>query len=153
MAYCTQQDLENALGVQLVRAVYDDDNDGEVDAAPIAACLEYATAECDSFLRGTYAVPFTATPFPAELRYAALDFACAYTARRRPELAHTLGTDPFKQFYDAATAKMKRFDASEQRLPAASGTPDNIGGYVRSSYDDTADEDAPARSFDDMGDY
>ena len=33
------------------------------------------------------------------------------------------------------------------------GTPANIDGYVRASLDDTSPDDAPARSFDDMGDY
>jgi len=151
MAYCSQQDLENAFGRALVVAIYDDNNDGVPETAAVAACLAYADAECNSFLRGTYKLPITSVP--DELKFAALDFACAYSARRRPELAHTLGSDPFKQFYDAAVSKMKRYDSSEQRLGTAAGEPTNIDGYIRSSYDETAASDAPARAFDDFGDY
>ncbi len=151
MAYTSQEDLENALGVQLVRAVYDDDNDGAVDAGPMAACLAYADAECDSFLRGAYNATFPITDVPAALQFAALDFACAYTARRRPELAHTLGSDPFKQFYDAAAAKMKRYVTYEQRLPATVGATEPLATVTTAT--GLAATVEPVRVFDDMGDF
>lgn len=166
VVYVTRADLENALGVNLVRAIYDDDNDGDPEPAALAACFEYASAECDSFLRGTYTFPID--PIPSALKYAALDFACAYTARRRPELAHSLGSDPFKSFYDAAVAKMKRFDNSEQRFPPENGVPVNIDGFVGDSTGtsngsgidglhqagvDANGECLPARVFDKMGDF
>ncbi len=170
VVYVTQADLENALGVQLVRAVYDDDNDGDPEPAALAACFAYATSECNSFLRGSYTLPILA--LTDELMFAALDFACAYTARRRPELTHTLGVNAFKDFYDAAVAKMKRYDNAEQRLsPEAAGNPSNIDGYQntptngdgsssgvdglhQAGVDGLTNADgSPARVFDRMGDF
>jgi|GEM_PF-3694587 len=153
MPYISQQDLENALGASLVTAIFDDDNDGAPETAAITACLAYGDAECNSFLRGVYgaSVPFTSPP--DEVKFAALDFCCAYAARRRPELAHTLGANPFKDFYDAAVAKMKRYASVQQRLPATAGTPAGLGGVARPSPACGVSGEERPRVFDDMGEF
>lgn len=64
MPYFTQADLENALGVQIVKAIFDDDNDGVADAAPVAACCAYGSAECDSFCGGNTPSASRSAPSP-----------------------------------------------------------------------------------------
>lgn len=153
MAYFTQTDLENALGVQIVKAIFDDDNDGVADAAPVAACCAYGSAECDSFLRGQYAVSFPISPVPDELKFAAVDFGCAYAARRRPDLTRAMGEQPWTMFRQAAIEKMKQFAVSLQRLPPSVGTPANVGAQVRTGDAARPELPSPPRVFDDMGDF
>ena len=134
MAYIAQSDLENALGKSIVKAIFDDDGDGAPEPAAIAACCDYASSECDSFLRGQYGVTFPISSPPAELKFAAVDFACAYAARRRPDVVRAMGEKSWTDFREAAVEKMKRFAASLQRLPPTVATPSNVGG---STSDDT----------------
>jgi len=128
--YSSQADLENALGTNTVKAIFDDNLDGVVDIAPMAACLDYGTAECDSFLRGNYDVTFPIDPVPNELRFAAVDFCCAYATRRRPDVTRAMGEEAWKTFREAAIEKMKRFASALQRLPPTTGTPANVGGHI-----------------------
>ena len=153
MAYCNQTDLENALGIQIIKSIFDDDMDGVADAAPIAACLAYGAAECDSFLRGIYDITFPITPVPDELKFAAVDFCCMYAMRRRPDIVKVMGEQPWTVFRDSAVEKMKRYAKSMQRLPDTTGTPKNVGAEVRSG--DPAAPDLPdqPRLFQDMGDF
>ncbi len=132
-SYCSQADLEDAMGVQIVLAVYDDDGDGVVDTRPMQACLRYARVECNSFLRGMYAtIPFSdPATTPEEIRNAAIDFACAFTARRRPDLMRSMNERSWKDFYDAAIAKMKNYRSATQELPRdTAGTAANVGGQT-----------------------
>lgn len=153
MAYNTQTDLENALGVQTVKAIFDDDLDGLADAAPIAACLAYGDAEANSFLAGVYDVELPFSSAPTAIKYAALDFCCAYAMRRRPDIVKAMGESPWTTFADAAVEKMRRFVKAEQRIPAASGTPENVGGEVRTGDADNPTMPTPARTFQNMGDF
>lgn len=129
-AYFAQADLENALGIPVVKAIFDDNQDGDADGAPIAACIAASSAECDSFLRGTYAVTFPISPVPDELKYAAVDFGCAYATRRRPDLVQAMGEKPWTSFREAAIEKMKAYASGLERLPATTATPANVGGVV-----------------------
>ena len=130
MPYFAQADLENALGKNTVAAIFDDDGDTVADAAPVAACLAYGTSECDSFLRANYAVTFPINPVPDELKFAAVDFGCAYAVRRRPDVTRAMGEKSWDAFRDAAIEKMKRFADSMQRLPDTVAAPANVGGFT-----------------------
>jgi phage gp36-like protein len=152
MAYSSQTDLENALGVNIVKAIFDDNLDGVVDVAPMAACLAYGDAECNSFLRGTYDATFPIDPVPDELKFAAVDFCCAYAARRRPDLTRAMGEAPWTTFREAAVEKMKLFIKSTQRLPPTVAVPSNVGAEIVAPID-TATNEVRARTFDDFGDF
>jgi phage gp36-like protein len=159
--YCSQADLEDALGLQIVRSAYDDDADGVADPRPIKACLDYATAECDSYLVGRYEGVFPITVkanVPAELKFAAVDFACAYTARRRPDLMRAASEQPWTVFYESAMKKMERYRAAIERLPVTTGTPLNEGATVTA--DDASVQEAidagditTQQHWGDMGDF
>ena len=136
MGYFTQTDLENALSVPIVKAVYDDDRDNVVDAGPIAACIAYGTAQCDSFLRkvglapggGTLTLPMSSPP--DEVKFAALDFGIAYSIRRRPDITKASGEQPWTIFYDQAVEQMKRYVSSMQMVTATAMTHATVGGSI-----------------------
>lgn len=133
MAYITQADLENALGVNVLQAIFDDDGDGVVDTKPITACLGYASAQVDAFLVGTYDITLPIASPPDVVKYAAVDFACAYATRRRPDVVRAMGEKSWSDFNDAAVANMKMFASALKRLPKATATPSNVGGQSLSA--------------------
>lgn len=129
MAYITQADIENALGVNVVQAVFDDNIDGIVDAAPMTACLAYASAQVDAFLAGNYAITLPIASPPDVVKFAAVDFACAYAVRRKPDVVRAMSEKSWTDFRDAALANMKLFASGLERLPTATATaPANVGG-------------------------
>ena len=137
MGYFTQTDLENALSTSTVKAVYDDDRDGTVDAGPIAACIAYGTAQCDSFLRkigttpgGTSAIVLPLSTVPDEVKFASLDFGIAYTIRRRPDIVKASGEQPWTVFYEQAVEQMKRYVASMQMVSATAMSHATVGGSI-----------------------
>ncbi len=153
MAYCDQTDLQNALGINIIKSIFDDDMDGVADAAPVAACLAYGTAECDSYLRGVYETTFPISPVPDELKFIALDFCCVYAMRRRPDVVKAMGEQPWTAFQTAAVEKMKRFVKSMQRLPPTVAEPANVGAEVRSGDPQAPDLPEQPRVWQDMGDF
>jgi phage gp36-like protein len=128
MAYITQADLENALGVNVVLAIFDDNADGVVGAAPIAACVAYASAQVDAFLAGTYAITLPIASPPDVVKFAAVDFACAYAMRRRPDIVRAMSEKSWSDFHEAAVSNMKLYASALERLPVATGAPANVGG-------------------------
>ncbi len=145
--YFTQTDLENAISVGAVKGAYDDDKDGTPDPGPIAACIAFGNAECNSFLRNVLVTgsgaPLTLplVTVPDEVKFAALDFGIAYSIRRRPDIAKAMGEQPWTAFYDVAVAKMKRYCESIQRVPPTVGTHATVGGALLSP--ETDENDAP----------
>ena len=136
MSYFTQTDLENALSIPIVKGIYDDDRNGTADTAPIAACIAYGTAQCDSFLRkvglapggGTLTLPLS--PVPDEVKFAALDFGIAYSIRRRPDIVKATGEQPWTVFYEQANEQMKRYVSSMQMVSATAMTHATVGGSI-----------------------
>ena len=152
MPRASRLDLENALGKALVTQIFDDDNDGVIEDGAMQACLEYGDSEVDSFIYGQYSGQWPiASDLPA-LKFAAIDFCCAYAARRRPELARSLGSEPWKGCHGAAVEKMTRFLKGQQRLPAPAPAPANVTSVVKVGGAIQPD-DLPDRVFDDMGDF
>ncbi len=158
--YFSQTDLENALSVSVVKAAFDDDHDGVVDTGPMAACIAYGNAECNSFLRNVFvggaAIELPLSTVPDEVKFAALEFGIAYTMRRRPDVVKAMNEQPWNTFYDAAIAKMKRYCESVQRMPTTVGTHATVGGTVLNpdSDADGVEEELPTEGrWADMGDF
>lgn len=133
MAYIAEADLWNALGKPLIVAIFDDNNDGIAEPAAIASCLAYASAEVDAFLVGTYDVTLPLTTVPDVVKFAAIDFACAYATRRRPDIVRAMGEESWTTFRDAAVDKMKLYARSFERLPETIAKPANVGGVSLST--------------------
>lgn len=154
--YFKREDLEDALGKQTVTAIFDEDNSGQSAERAIDACRAYGTSECNSFLRTTHSedsLPATEADVPDELKFAALDFGCAYAMRRRPELVRAMNEESWTTFRDSALEKMKRYQATLQRLPRDVSVPANVGGAVVRTTSEASAEDAPTRRWDNMGDF
>lgn len=150
MSYLKLTDLENALSKSIVASAYDDDHDGTPDAAPIQACIDYAVSQCNSFLRNTFtengtAIELPLTIVPDEVKFAAIDFAIAYSIRRRPDIIKAITSEPWPTYYKHAKEQMERYCASQQRLPAEVGTPATAGGALLNpdTDDDGAEQAAP----------
>jgi hypothetical protein len=160
--YFDQDDIEDAISVNTVLAAYDDDQDGEVDTRPMAACIAYGNAECNSFLRNVLmasssggAATLPLTTVPDEVKFAALDFGIAYTIRRRPDIAKAMGEKPWTDFYDYAVAKMKRYCESLQRMPSTAGIHATAGATVLVPESDVDSDDEPDQEsrWSDLGDF
>ena len=151
MAYINQDDIEHALGVSLVKSIFDDDNDGIADADPVTACIEYACAQVDAFLAGTYQITLPIASPPNVVKFAAVDYACAYAARRRPEILRAINERSWTDYRDAAIDNMKMFAMSLQRLPAETATPTNVGAVVIDEMDRIVSADVDGDS--EMGDF
>lgn len=129
-AYISKADLDNALGVNIIIGIFDDDNDGNVDQEPLNACLNFASAQVDGFLAGTYDIALPIASPPTIVKVAAIDFACAYATRRRPDVVRAMGEEPWTKFQDMAERSMKQFASALKRLPSASGAPSNVGSLT-----------------------
>jgi phage gp36-like protein len=130
MPYIVQADLENALGSHVVKTLFCDDNSEVVNVAALAACLAYASAQVDAFLAGNYAITLPIASPPDIVKFAAVDFACAYAVRRRPEIMSAMGAKSWTDFHDAALANMKLYSTGLARLPVATAaSPANVGGF------------------------
>jgi phage gp36-like protein len=131
MAYVSQTDLENALGRNTIAAVFDDDGDGVPEQEAIDAACESASAEVDAVLIGTYSVTLPLVNPPAIVKFAAVDFACAYAARRRPDIVRAMSEKSWTDFRAAALDKMKMIASAFERLPkTTAAAPSNVGGVV-----------------------
>ncbi len=134
MAYITQQDLVNAMGLNVVKAVFCDDNTDVPNASAIAACLAYASAQVDAFLAGTYDVTLPLVSPPDIVKFAAVDFACGYAMRRRPDIVRAMNEKSWSDFQDAALTNMKLFAVALKRLPQSTvSAPANVGGFSLST--------------------
>lgn len=151
MSYASHADLDHALGASVVKTIFDDDLDGVADANAIVSCLAYADAEVDSFLSGVYPGPFPIANAPAAIKFAAVDFCCAYAARRRPDLVRAMGEEPWTTYRAAAIAKMENYVKARQRLPESAGAPANVGATVRIAGEEP--DGITDRVFDDMGTF
>lgn len=156
MGYFDQTDLENAISKPIVKAAYDDDRDGNADSAPIAACIAYGTAQCDSFLRKVGAAPGGGTlqlplaTCPDEVKFAALDFGIAYSVRRRPDISKALGEQPWTVFFDQAVEQMKRYVSSLQMVSPTAMSHATVGGSI---FGGPTGTDLPVSRWSDMSDF
>ncbi len=135
--YAMQPDLEAALSPGTVLALYDDDNKGIVNATTIQAVLARASRMVDSYLARVYVGPFpvTQTPVPEVIKYAAVEFAVAFSFERHPEYVHTYG----EQYragtrFKRATDMMDRLCQGQQEIPDwnLQPKPKNVGGLITS---------------------
>ncbi|WP_420996237.1 gp436 family protein [Cupriavidus sp. 30B13] len=92
MAYATRDDMAARFGEDELIELTDRANVGEVDEAVLAAALDDASAEIDSYLAGRYAVPLAQVP-----RF--LTGLCQDIARYRLCGSGTRATDDINERY------------------------------------------------------
>lgn len=79
--------LEKRLSAQVVRRIYDDNNDGEADDSPLLQVCEDAEAHFESFCSGIYDLATLRASPPSEAVRLCLDCAEAMAYRRFPRAA------------------------------------------------------------------
>ena len=79
--YVTLENLIGKLPLAHLTDAFDDDRDGAVDSEAVAAALEAACVDVESYLEGRYEIPFTTVP--AVVSKAAPLFAIETTFNRR----------------------------------------------------------------------
>jgi hypothetical protein len=135
MAYITQTDLENAIGPAAVLAIYDDDGDlalSSSELAALASVLDRSSAKVDGRLARSYDGPFPLSPVPKLVKYAALEYAIAYSFERHPEFVRAFGRDEHAIRLKRAEDMAEDIADAIEFLPdfAAQKTPGTAGGVV-----------------------
>lgn len=83
MAYCTVDDLKNAIPENVLVQLTDDEGIEETGDSATASAIAAADAEIDSYCGARYAVPFTAVP--AVIISCSVDMAIYHLYSRRME--------------------------------------------------------------------
>ncbi len=73
MAYCTQQDLVDRIGEDLLKELTDREGEGEVNETRLAQAIAAASAEVDSYVHKLYPAPLD--PVPARIQAVTGDIA------------------------------------------------------------------------------
>lgn len=150
MPYWAQVDLENRLSAETVVQVFDDNNDGVVDAGPLAQLQ----ADCDSyvegFLRGIYDLAVVRTTPPNQVKRLSLDYAVAQCAKRRPGYVKR----DWKELEDACRSELVDIRSGKVRLDVV-GPPEPAANQGGEAWDGGTDLTvAPVHVFmDGLGDF
>jgi hypothetical protein len=126
-----QADLENAISIATVLALYDDGN-GLVNQTALAANIVRGEQELLSFLVGEYGasgVPSDLANDPF-LKSSALDFVTGFSVARRPEYSKQQGLGTKDSYFEMAKERALRIVAATQRATTVSEKPANVGGPV-----------------------
>lgn len=145
MAYFTEDDLNRAVGAALVLRCLDDDNDGTVDAATLAALVADADAEVNGYVTRVYSATTLAASPPPALRRLAVDVGVQLMYLRRPEFIGERGDTPWQGRYDRALKRLAEIAAGKFRLdvdgtPAVPGNVRGAGLYTSTGAADLTDE-------------
>ena len=104
----TATDLQNALSVAKVTALYDDGN-GLLNSAALTENIDRAEQELISWIIASYGYPLPAA-FATEpiLKYCALDFLIGFSIERMPEYAKQAGIGTKENYFLRATERALR---------------------------------------------
>ena len=147
MANITQAEVIIAMSPATVLAIFDDDNDGELDEDSLDRFIARGSAYGDSWVAGVYTGPFplTTMPIPSMLAEVSLQYTLFFIYERHPEFTRTLGENQ-DQRWKRAEGLGEKLAKSVQRITEM--TPGNVGSVVHAKAGST--DDCP-RIFDDMG--
>jgi phage gp36-like protein len=131
MAYCTLDDLVDALSRDKLAELTDDENLGDVFLGRITKAIESADTLIDSYLRGKFTLPLVspAVDLLNRLRQLSTDFAIWYLYQRRRGLDMP---EKFSDQYDRNSAYLKDVAAGRVLLDAPTAVP-NTGGTFKSN--------------------
>jgi phage gp36-like protein len=121
--YCALADIENAISLQIIIELTDDDNLGQIDSTVLDAAIEWADAEIDSYLQAKYEVPLSTVP--VLVKHISVDLTAfrLYSRRLNVEMPEAIKTR-----YDLAFEKLEKLQSGEQALDPANDTA-STGGY------------------------
>lgn len=139
MPYATQTDITNLemTETELI-SLTDDLKIGAVDSARVAAAIEKADMEIDSYCHSRYTLPFS--PVPAEIKFLSATIAAYWLFRRRQKVSESV-----LDKYTKALSRLKAISNGDYSLNGAalkdsSGIGSTIDGtakqtFTRSKYD------------------
>lgn len=142
--------LERRLSAQVVKRIYDDDNDGEADTNPLAQVCEDAEARFESFCSGIYDLAtLRATP-PSEAVRLCLDCAESMAYRRFPRAA----ARDWQQLWQVVEKELGDLRTRKTRLNTATAPEpaSNEGGAVYLGTTELSDDETTS-VFTDFGDF
>lgn len=147
--YITGTDLSNRLGAATYRRLFDDNNDGVVDTAPVAALIADASSKVAGYLQGIYPLATVTATTPHEVMRLTLDVAVAMCVLRYPEVM--AGHDGI-ELMKAADRDLQALRKNTTSLDTdASPNPQaNTGGEI---FPDPNTEDVYTFARDGFGDY
>jgi|HubBroStandDraft_6_1064221.scaffolds.fasta_scaffold1650273_1 hypothetical protein len=133
--WLTQGDLEGAMTIATVAAIFDDSNSGNLNQAAIALCIKRAEAQIQSWLVAELGpAPFSDTVLQQlsddPLLYdAALLQAIIYAYDRDPAYVRANGKERIDR-NKTLVDMMERILDARQRPPTVATPPANVGGVV-----------------------
>lgn len=110
IAYASQADITTLYGADLLAIVGDRNGDGVIDTTAVAAALEIATSEIETYLAGRYRVPLSVVP--PYIRQLCIDIAVY-------RLAHSDAprTEEMRRRYDDAIRFLTAFAKGTVEIP------------------------------------
>lgn len=146
--YTTADEVVTSLGEATARAVYDYDNSGTVDSAPLAQDIAYATSKINSYLRRRYRLPIEGD-VPEIIKSIARDIVTARAQLRAPEVVRVDGEKMMKQ----ATIDLESLRDDKTTLDIAT-LPASLNDRVLMRRGESATgERQPAMFADGLGDF
>lgn len=129
MALFTLDELKERLSAEVVRQIYDDDNDGDADAGPIARLIADASSRTVARLLPIYrnALSWTPVTVPNEAKRIALDYAEYYGAQRHSEYVRRASLKDILREIDEAVQDLR---SANSHLDSATEKPANNGGFT-----------------------
>lgn len=125
-----QTDLENALSVATILALFDDGT-GTVNTTALTATIDRGENELRSWLIDEYGInlptDLASDPF---LKYCALDFTLGYAIERHSEYAKQAGLGTKETYFNRAKERSIRVLQGRQRPTTVAEKPANVGGVV-----------------------
>lgn len=134
--WLSQADLEGAMSVATVAAIFDDQNTGTLNVAAMGLVIDRGEHEVLSWLIDEYGQDvLTNSTLQADLaddiflKGCALEYTVAYAFDRHPEYVRANGRERGDRF-KRAQERMERVLQSRQRPTSMPKVPANVGGFV-----------------------
>lgn len=127
-----QTDLENAMSVATVAAIFDDANTGTLNTHAMNGVIERAEQEVLSWLVGQYGPNIQQDQDIATdmfLKGCSVEYAVAFAFDRHPEYVRANGKERGERF-ERAQSRMERVLQARQRVTTAPKIPLNVGGVT-----------------------
>lgn len=138
MAYCTTNDIIDAITEDNLIAVTDDDNVGEIDQAKVDKAIARADELINNHLRLKYTVPFAA-PLPQLVNDLSTDLSIYFLYSRRLE---TKVPEGIEKRYDKAINQLQQLQKGEMVLDLVSGDQQSELRTNKSAADRVFDKDS-----------
>lgn len=137
MAYNTQDDLEDRMGISTLYAIFDDNAGGAPNVRAILSVLEAAYAEVNSYFVRNYPTLLATVAvgedgkYPQTLRNAEFELFHIFARDRKTEYWNNSRDNERRDRMKAAYDMLERYAEGKQQLyDTSTPKPDTVGGIV-----------------------